>query len=245
MVSTCGAGPREWPLFIMPRRTYIYVDGFNLYYRSLRDTPYKWLDLKKLFIYLLDPNYHIDKIKYFTTKVSGKLEPNKPIRQETYIRAIEQYIPEIKIYYGHFLSNKITAPLADTNPPQRVKVKIWRHGVRKTIIAEATPDQRVQVIKTEEKGSDVNLAVHLVNDAWLDKYDCAVVVSNDSDLAEALRIASQERQKKIGIFTPVKHPSQELIKYALFVKRIRKTALSLSQLPNPIPGTNINKPDSW
>ena len=44
--------------------------------------------------------------------------------------------------------------------------------------------QFVEVIKTEEKGSDVNLAVHLLNDAWLDRYECAVVVSNDSDLAE-------------------------------------------------------------
>lgn len=32
----------------------------------------------------------------------------------------------------------------------------------------------VEVVKTEEKGSDVNLAVHLLNDAWLDVYDCAV-----------------------------------------------------------------------
>ena len=37
--------------------------------------------------------------------------------------------------------------------------------------------------KTEEKGSAVNLAVHLLNDGWLDAYDCAVVISNDSDLA--------------------------------------------------------------
>ena len=28
-----------------------------------------------------------------------------------------------------------------------------------------------QVIKTEENGSDVNLAVHLLNDAWLNEYD--------------------------------------------------------------------------
>jgi len=244
MVSTCGAGPREWPLLIMPIRTYIYVDGFNLYYRSLKDTPYKWLDLKKLFAYLLKQENRIDKIKYFTTKVSGRLDPNKPIRQETYLRAIEKYIPEIEIYYGHFLSNEITAPLANTNPPQRVKVNIWRHGTQKTIIAETTPDQLVKVIKTEEKGSDVNLAVHLLNDAWLNKYDCAVVVSNDSDLAEALRLV-REMHKTIGILTPVKYPSQELIKYASFIKRIRKKALSLSQLPNPIPETNIYKPNSW
>jgi hypothetical protein len=29
-------------------RTIAYVDGFNLYYRALKGTPYKWLDLNKM-----------------------------------------------------------------------------------------------------------------------------------------------------------------------------------------------------
>ena len=60
-----------------------------------------------------------------------------------------------------------------------------------------------QVIKTEEKGSDVNLAVHLLNDSWLDVYDCAVVVSNDSDIAEAMRLARHHHGKLIGLITPL------------------------------------------
>ncbi len=233
------------PAFLMPIRTYIYVDGFNLYYRSLKDTPYKWLDLKTLFSHLLRPENSIDKIKYFTTMVSGKLDPNKPIRQETYIRAIEKYNPEISVYYGHFLSNEIKAPLADTVPPQRIKVKINQGGKQNIIYAQAFPNQLVRIVKTEEKGSDVNIAVHLLNDAWLDKYDCAVVVSNDSDLAESLKIVKEGKKKSIGIITPVKFRSKELIKYASFIKRIRSGVLSVSQLPNPIPGTNLYKPASW
>ncbi|MHB8131929.1 MAG: NYN domain-containing protein [Mobilitalea sp.] len=229
----------------MPIRTHVYVDGFNLYYRSLKDTPYKWLDLKTLCSYLLKPENRIDKIKYFTTLVSGKLDPNKPTRQETYIRAVEKHIPEISVYYGHFLSNEIRAPLAETVPPQKIKVTIHRDGREKIIYAQAFPDQLVHVIKTEEKGSDVNIAVHLLNDAWLDKYDCAVVVSNDSDLAESLRIVKEERKKAVGLITPVEFPSKELIKHASFIKRIRRGVLSVSQLPNPIPGTNLYKPDKW
>ena len=40
----------------------------------------------------------------------------------------------------------------------------------------------------EEKGSDVNLATYLVADGFRDLYDTAVVVSNDSDLAEPLKL---------------------------------------------------------
>jgi uncharacterized LabA/DUF88 family protein len=104
----------------------------------------------------------------------------------------------------------------------------------------------VRIIKTEEKGSDVNLAIHVLNDAWLDLYDCAVIVSNDSDLAESLRLVKEQHNKVIGLITPGKgHPSRELLRYADFTKRIRKGVLAISQLPDPIPGTTIYKPKVW
>ena len=32
----------------------IYIDGFNSYFRLLRNTPYKWLDISKLFTYVAE-----------------------------------------------------------------------------------------------------------------------------------------------------------------------------------------------
>ena len=57
----------------------------------------------------------------------------------------------------------------------------------------------VEIHDTEEKGSDVNLAVHLLNDGWHGRYDVALVLSQDTDLIEPLRIASQELGKTIGL----------------------------------------------
>ena len=205
-------------------RTYVYIDGFNFYYRAVKDTPYKWLDFNTLFQHLLSPKNQIISIKYFTALVSGKFDPDQPIRQKTYIRAIQKYIPQLSVYYGHFLSHEIFAPLAKPEGNKRF----------------------VRIIKTEEKGSDVNLAIHVLNDAWLDLYDCAVIVSNDSDLAESLRLVKEQHNKVIGLITPGKgHPSRELLKYADFTKRIRKGVLAISQLPDPIPGTTIYKPKVW
>ena len=102
------------------------------------------------------------------------------------------------------------------------------------------------VIKTEEKGSDVNLAVHLLNDAWRGICDCAVVVTNDSDIAGALHLVKQYSSVRIGVVTPGKyHTSYQLRKHADFVRRIRRSALKQSQLPNPIPNTAIYKPERW
>lgn len=55
----------------------------------------------------------------------------------------------------------------------------------------------VKVIKVEEKGSDVNLASHLLLDAFQGNFDVAAVLSNDSDLVEPVRIVTQQPTKWI------------------------------------------------
>jgi uncharacterized LabA/DUF88 family protein len=195
-------------------RTYVYIDGFNFYYGAVFKTAYKWLDFKSLLQNLLDPKHNILKIKYFTALVTGKIDPYAPVRQKTFLRALQKYIPELSIYYGTFNSHDVVKPLACQNK------KFPRPFF-------------VPVVKTEEKGSDVNLAVHLLNDAWLNEYDCAVVVSNDSDLAESLRIVMHQLNKVIGLINPRnKTPARKLMQYCVF--RSKVTTHSVLLLP-PIP----------
>ena len=204
-------------------RTIIYVDGFNLYYRCLKNTPYKWLNLHELFFQLLHKNNEIIQIKYFTARVSG----NPRDRQKAYIKALQYSIPNIEIYYGHFLKHLKDMPLS------------------------TPPHNKVNVINTEEKGSDVNLSAQLLNDAWLDNYDCAVVVSNDSDMAESMRLVRKHHPKKIiGLITPGENirTSDQLKKHANFVKKIRNSYLENCQLPNTAiskDNKRISKPASW
>ncbi len=207
-------------------RTIVYVDGFNLYYGSLRGTDYKWLDLPLLFKNILQPHHNIKLVKFFTAKVAdswGDLSQSQ--RQNTYLNALRKYRPNVKVHLGSFLTHKIRRPLA--NPKGTPKI--------------------VSVLDTKEKGSDVNLAVHLLNDAWLGKCDCAVVVTNDSDIAEAMRLTKEQHPAiRIGLITPgKKKASRELKIHADFLARIRDGALRNSQLPNPVPPTNIYKPESW
>ena len=111
---------------------------------------------------------------------------------------------------------------------------------------EPTTAERRRCSKREEKGSDVNLAVHLLNDCWLDLYECAIVVSNDSDLAEAMRLVNEHCGKTIGLVTPrLKQRSERLRAQAQFVRPIRPIGLRSAQLPDPIPGTTFRKPAGW
>ena len=206
-------------------RTIVYVDGFNFYYGALKGTNWKWLDVPALFQNVLGPENEIVRVKYFTAKVQPtSTDPDVSARQEIYLRALGEYCPLVEVFFGHFL----------------------RHCVR---MEHATPPPNtVPVWKNEEKGSDVNLALHLLNDAWQNAYDCAVVVSNDSDLAEALRLVRAQHRKLIGLITPgapLRKTSWQLRRHSHFVKPIRSWALQASQLPDPIPGTALRKPANW
>ena len=51
---------------------------------------------------------------------------------------------------------------------------------------------------------------------------------------------------RIGLLTPgTGRSSQQLRAHADFSRHIRPNALANSQLPDPIPGTNIRKPGAW
>ena len=105
----------------------------------------------------------------------------------------------------------------------------------------------VRVIKTEEKGSDVNMATHLVNDAQKGNFGVAVLVTNDSDLLEAVKIVRNELQLDVGILNPHKKSSRVLLKHASFVKKIRKGVLSASQFPLTLKDKHgeFHKPAVW
>lgn len=207
------------------KRTNIYVDGFNLYYGALKGTPYKWLDLDKLCCLLL-PRNQIHQIKYFTALVSARPnDPDQPVRQQTYLRAL-QTLPNLTIIKGSFLSHPVLMPLAA--PGEGERKSVW-------------------VMKTEEKGSDVNLATHLLNDAHKGEFDLAVMITNDSDLLEPMRIVREELKLPVGIINPQKKPSWSLRSQASFIKPVRGWALKDSQFPATLKDANgtFTKPISW
>ena len=98
----------------------------------------------------------------------------------------------------------------------------------------------------EEKGSDVNLASHLLNDAWRGVFDVAVVISNDTDLVEPIRMVTIERRKTVFVVCPGRwQVAPQLEAVASHVRHIRKPMLQAAQLPDPIPNTTISKPPDW
>lgn len=106
----------------------------------------------------------------------------------------------------------------------------------------------VAVLKTEEKGSDVNLALDLLHDAVKDRYRFAVVISNDSDLLMAIRLVREESGKTVGLVNPHPgRPSVQLAKAVDFHRRITETVLRGSQPPDEVrkAKATVRRPASW
>lgn len=207
--------------------TAVYVDGFNLYYGSLRKKPgCRWLDLDALCKNLL-PSHDIQLIRYFTAKVNGTVDSNAPVRQQIYLRALRT-IPHLEIHYGQFTTHEV-----------------WMQKVNP---ATGTPKKEL-VYKTEEKGSDVNLASQLLHDGFKKRCETAVIISNDSDLAEPVKIARYDLGMTVGVINPhlPRKKSQVLTRDANFFKQIREGAVKASQFADPLhdaTGT-FYKPASW
>jgi len=106
----------------------------------------------------------------------------------------------------------------------------------------------VDVIKTEEKGSDVNIATHMLIDAFRNANQAAILVSNDSDLVEPVKVIKKEFGKTVIVLNPCRNqPSVELKRYADLVKPIRTWVLKASQFPPTLAdqkGT-FTKPAGW
>ena len=207
-------------------RTNVYIDGFNLYYGALRHTPYRWLDLGKLCKFLL-PGYTVNNIRYFTAlfRPFGN-DWSKRARQRTYIRAIRT-LPNVSVMYGHFLKQTVWARLASPPP---------------------TGSKNVEVVKIEEKGSDVNLATYLLWDAFRNEYDAAAIISNDSDLYEPIRLVKEELGKRVIVINPhSQRPSVELREIADEFKTIREGVLRACQFPNQMNDSRgaFEKPETW
>ena len=208
-------------------RTRVYIDGYNLYYSCLKRSPYKWLNVHALATDQLSKN-QIDRVRYFTARVSARPhDPTQPQRQETYFRALRT-VPAIDIHLGHFLTHEVNMPDAAA----------WNAG-------RYTPRR---VIKTEEKGSDVNLGTHLLMDAFDDLFDVAVVISNDSDLAEPIRMVRQRFGKAVGLLGHRSvRVSGKLRPLASFIRSFPTSALRKAQFPQQLTDVNGSffKPNEW
>jgi uncharacterized LabA/DUF88 family protein len=196
-------------------RVGVYIDGFNLYYgaRGICGrgvAGWRWLDLRALSANLISSHSGWAtatslRVVYCTARISGSSNPGGQRDQEIYLRALQGSGSTDVIEHGQYVSRVATAPMAVKDRKGRpvLTTSAWPVMVQDHL-GQASPDARfiASVARREEKGSDVNVATHLLLDVLAGAVDAAVVISNDSDL----RLPVEEARKRVsvGLINPTK-----------------------------------------
>ena len=213
---------QERPFLFFPMKTIFYIDGFNLYYGCCRrdGKKYRWLDITELCRRLIR-DAEIVAVKYFTARIIAPVA--SAINQAAYLDALRT-LPKVEIIEGRFLTTHTEMPLV------------------------SAPSQTVNVIKHEEKGTDVNIACHMVIDALHGKCERLALISNDSDLVYPIRYVREETGLPVQVFNPQRRPSYHLKQAATKMQKIHTNTLIGSRLPDTVTdsdGAIITKPPHW
>jgi hypothetical protein len=242
-------------------RVGVYVDGFNVYYggRGLcgRGTPgWRWLDLRALAADLVGrrASWHgakVERVVYCTARIDAAANPSGHADQDVYLKALLAAGSVDHIEYGTYVSRVRTAPLAvrDANDRPKLVGPEWpvvvqdSHGVPVTGAVFM-----VSYANREEKGSDVNVAAHLLLDVLAGTVDAAVVLSNDSDL----RFPVEQARERVPV--GVVNPSHSYLAGDLrgnpasgagrhWWARLYCSDLTSHQLPDP--AGPYSRPEGW
>lgn len=199
----------------------VYVDGFNLYYGLKEKSRHKYLWLDLVALSKrLRPRSTLSKVHYFTAPVLN--DPSAAARQSDYLAALKATGgSQIEIVQGRYQSKTITC--------RNCGGQWQRH---------------------EEKETDVNIAVSLVADAASKAVDTALLISADSDLAPAIRMAARVNPSLVTIAAfPPKRFSGELQSLMPSSFHLGINHIRASLLPNTVTdsatGLSWTRPAKW
>ncbi|HEX8647888.1 MAG TPA: NYN domain-containing protein [Thermoleophilaceae bacterium] len=237
----------------------VYIDGYNLYYgaRGLcgGSVPgWRWLDLRGLASSLVPPSWSgaaITRLVYCTARIDAAENPTGYAEQDIYLKALQGSGSADWIEYGYYVSRVKKAPLAVEGPQGRPVLtrSNWPVMIRDGADAPVPGASfMVKHARREEKGSDVNVAAHLLLDVLTPNVNAAIVVSNDSDL----RFAVKEARPRVPVGTV--NPSRNYTAGALkgaptdgvgghWWRKLTRGDITSNQLPDPAGGHA--KPAGW
>lgn len=192
----------------------VYVDGYHLYYGGRSScgrgsAGWRWLDVRALAESVIRTqgswaNVTVGRVIYCTARVDAVTNPSAHADQDVYLKALRATGSVDWIEYGNYVARTKTGLVATEDPRTHrpvIQTSQWPVMVRDAG-GNTMPNAQfmVRYLHLEEKGSDVNVASHLLLDVLSGSVQAAVVVSNDSDLAFPIREA--RKRVPVGLVNP-------------------------------------------
>lgn len=170
----------------MGKKILALVDGFNYYHKLARYQKHqkvcvKWLDYKSLLTaaiksHLRSEDFELEVI--FFSAIAKHRSPESQVRHKTYIKALKK--SGVKVVLGEF-KEKYIYPCKDCKQKQ----------------------SNEKILKHEEKHTDVNVAITLLEKAMTNSFDRAYLLSEDNDYVPVVnRVKELYPEKEIIICPP-------------------------------------------
>ncbi len=209
-------------------RTIAFIDGFNVYHALVEQrgsgrsyAQFRWLNYWRLAEQFLHTGDTLAAVYLFTAFVAWRTPSGKAKRQRhcIYLRALED--------------TGVTVVLGRFRPVTRE--------------CKAACGQKYKTY--EEKRTDVNIAIHMLELASHRTYDKAMIVSGDSDLIPAIEaVRRADPSIKVTVVVPIKRKALALRNEADYFREMRRSHLEKSRFPDPLilsDGTALAAPPGW
>jgi len=155
----------------------VFIDGNNLFHRSRSFYHTHLVDIEKLSKTLCCPNRHLKQIRYYYSPFVVEVGEKAARLQQAYIESISK-ISNIELIEGKYIRKPIVLSRKTLD-----KIKEF-----------VNPGELITYI---EKRTDVNIAVDIVT--MYPEYDCAILISTDSDFAPIATYIQTMPKKKIQV----------------------------------------------
>jgi uncharacterized LabA/DUF88 family protein len=240
----------------------VYIDGYNLYYGARtncgRSTAgWRWIDLRALADRIISAQSAwagsvVSKIVYCTARVDAVTNPSGHADQDVYLKALLATGSVDWIEYGNYVARVKKGLLATEAPTTKRPILVsskWPVQVKDANNQDVPgANFMISYLHVEEKGSDVNVAAHLLTDVLSGAVDAAVVISNDSDLRLPVKLVRD--RVPLGMVNPRNgYFAGDLAGKATdgvgnhWWRKLNAADYTACQLPDP--ATGFTKPAGW
>lgn len=233
--------PPRWGIIpkMLSLEKFLYKDTIHWRNKFMKDKKYRvkaYVDGSNLYFGMIDAGFRNCKW----------LNVDKLIR--SFLRSNQELV-EIK-----YFTSRITH-----NPPKQKRQTTYLEALESTGVnliygsyqAKFTDCRKCgnSWIIPNEKMTDVNLATHLLMDAFQDQYDIAIVVSGDSDFVPCIQSVNEHfLDKSVIVFFPPLRRNESVVEVARAFQMIGRKKLVENQFPLHVrkkDGFVLERPDEW
>lgn len=223
-----------------PEKVYVYIDWFNLYHAISKLPWYKKylrLDLRSLSQQFLEPWQILKKVSYFTAY--SRRSPDKAKRHKEYVWALNK--SWVTTILGNFQKTTKTFYSGKT-PLTNILFQKFIESLTTNFKSLLIP-LRLSFQTFEEKKTDVNLAISILEDGIMDRYDTAIIISWDSDLMPPIDRVKKLKGKKFILVMPPNGKWSRIKQICDINHMIEESHLTAAQLPQIV--WTYTKPSTW